>query len=276
MISSCRGAKVALKKGDKSSSRRSQVRTRLLSTIGAALLCALSVAEVQGPPQGGPPRGGPPQGMQRGPQMPPPNTRAVILMMPSVQAELQLSQTQVEQLRAVIHRPPPGGPAGGPSGGPGGGPPQGGQRGQGGPPQGGPPGGPDQRQREQAIDGQVRQILSQAQYRRYEQLSLQHAGPVAIGSPEIAEKVGVSGEQLEQIRQIARAAMPPPPGPGQGPGRGASQQGQGGPPPNPEEMRRRMHEAREKAGREILAVLTPAQREKWNSLLGAQFTFDRP
>jgi len=43
-----------------------------------------------------------------------------------------------------------------------------------------------------------------------------------------------------------------------------------------EKRRKEMEAQREKVGKEILAVLTAKQREKWDSMQGKKFTFKPP
>lgn len=104
-------------------------------------------------------------------------------------------------------------------------------------------------------------ILNEAQRKRLRELELQWQGPMALTNPEIAQQLGLTQEQQAKIRGIMQEtfqAMRPQPGqPGQFGGR-------------MEEMQK----AREQAEKKILEVLTPAQHEKWQQMLGKPFEFE--
>jgi hypothetical protein len=149
----------------------------------------------------------------------------------------------------------------------------------------------DPQQREQ-MEQRIREILSEAQYKRYRELTLQQMGPQALSDKKVADEVGLSEEQVERIRDIMRNNRPQG-GPGQGGfgGGGQGQRGQGGQggqggfggggqgqrgqfdPQQMEQMRQQMQAQREKVAKEILAVLTSAQRAKWDAMLGKKFDF---
>ncbi|MBS1715167.1 MAG: hypothetical protein JST30_12610 [Armatimonadetes bacterium] len=259
-----------------------------------AIVCALAIGTIvqaqQGFGQAGPPQGQRGGFQQRGPRMMMggPN----ILMMPDVQAELKLTADQKQKLADLFPArqgggqfggPPQGGPGGPPQGGGQfGGPPQGGPGGPpqgggqfGGPPQGGPggppqgggqfggppqggPGGPD------PMDAKVKEILNADQYARYKELQLQWRGAGAISQPDVADKLGLTDDQREQVRAAMDAARPQPP-----------QGGQGGP-PDFEAMQKQMAEAKARSEKQILAVLTVDQRAKWQQMLGRPFKFAQP
>jgi hypothetical protein len=251
-----------------------------------------------GPGQGpGGQRGpGGPGGMQRGPAGP------RLLMHPDVQKELKLTDEQKQQLGRLMPPMGPGGPGGfGPGGGGPGGPPQGGgfsggqqrgqggppqgggfgggqQRGQGGPPQGGGfgggqqrgqggpggPGGPGFGQDQGEMEKKIQEILTDDQYKRYKEIELQVQGAPAVLRPDVSQKLGITEEQRQQIRQILesnRPQMQPP---------------QGGDRPDPEKMRAEMEKRREEMNKKVLAVLTADQRSKWQTMLGKPFKLTQP
>jgi hypothetical protein len=239
--------------------------------------------------QGGPPEGGMqggPGGMRGGrPQGP------MILRDPKVQTELKLNEGQIGQIQEALQElRPQGGPGG--QGGAGQGQGQGGRgqggRGQGGGGQqgqggfggggqGGPPGGgrggmidPEVMQQ---FEAKLKTILNEGQFSRYQQLALQSAGPQAFMQPPVVDKLGLSEEQLEQMRGIMEANRPPMgqggPG-GQGGGQGGfGGGGQGQPPQDPAEMKARD----EKLMKDLLAVLTSSQKSTWQSMIGEKFEF---
>lgn len=104
-------------------------------------------------------------------------------------------------------------------------------------------------------------VLTDAQRKRLRELELQWQGPIALTDPEVAKQVGLTEEQQAKIRGIVQEtfqSLRPQPGqPGGAPGA------------RMEEFRK----AREQAEKKILEVLTPAQREKWQQMLGKPFEF---
>lgn len=246
-----------------------------LAALGACL--AMGQGDVQGGPppfQQGPPPAGPggQGGMRRAPR-PGMMGGPGMLMRPDVQKELKLSQDQIDRLREAMPPPPnfggpgQGGPGqGGPEGGPGrggqAGPPPPGARGpgQGGPGFRGPR--PEDRQLEEKVKG----ILTETQFARYEQLKLQMRGAGVIGSPEIADKLGLSDDQRGRIREIFENDRPPMPPP----------LTDGGERPDPQRMRDEMRKHREEIEGKVLAVLTKDQRAKWDAMIGKPFKFEQP
>ncbi|AIE85253.1 hypothetical protein OP10G_1885 [Fimbriimonas ginsengisoli Gsoil 348] len=265
----------------------------------------------------------------------------MILMIPQVRKELGLSEEQVDQIREAFHLPefmgndgppPPeggfgGGGFGGGPGGPGG---QGGPgRGPGRPGQGGPEGGfggpggqgrgPEGRGgqgRKREEDTKLKGILSERQFARYQQISLQMEGPGAIVRPEHAKALGLSEDQVDEIHEILDRNRPRgnrgPDGPGGGfggpgrpggqggpgwggeggPGGGPGRPGQGGPgggfggpggPGGPGAEGgfggpppQENEAQRRRVNDEIMKVLTDGQRDKWKSMLGKPFELKRP
>jgi hypothetical protein len=102
-------------------------------------------------------------------------------------------------------------------------------------------------------------ILNDEQRTRLKQITLQIAGPAAFGSPEVADKLGISDEQQKSIEEIQSA--------------------------NREEMRslfqdadgdraaafRKMQAARQATEEKLKGVLTDEQKTKWDELVGKKF-----
>ena len=264
-----------------------------LATLALGLAISAGVIAQGPPPPGGPGGfgGGPGQhggpGMQRGGMNMGPN----LILAPEVVAELHLSDAQVEQLKKLF--PPmgpgrgpggPGGPGGHGQGGPGGPPPGGGQGGFGGPPpppgqggfggppQGGPgghgqggPGGPGRPGMGRNWDGELKKILDEGQFRRWKQIELQVQAPMVLLRPDVAEKLGISEEQAQQLHEALMSLRPPQP-----------PQGQDGPPSQEqmEQMHKKMQEHRQQAMQKALSVLSGQQRQTWADMTGKPFKFD--
>lgn len=286
------------------------MKRRVTMMMLAALMAVSVFAQGPGQGQGGPgqgPRGG--QQGQGGMRMAPGGGMAFFLLLQrDVQTELKMTATQVDQIQKLLAPGAPGGPQGGQRGGTGQGQGQGqgGQRGGAGQGQGqgGQRGGAGQGQgqggqrggfggspeEQQRIEREVTKILNAGQFTRFEQLSLQRRGPTAMLDPKVSQKLGLSQQQLDQMRKILEENRPQfggPGGPGRGQGgqrggagqgqgqggqRGGAGQGQG----NFEEMRKQMEAQREELNKKLLAVLTSNQRNTWNSMLGQPFKFQQP
>lgn len=168
-----------------------------------------------------------------------------MLQLPAVQTELKLTETQKTQIQQLLeaNRPQMGG----------------GQRGGGG--QGFDP--EAMRQQRERMEAEIKKILNEEQYARYQQLSLQQQGPSALARPEIAKEVGLSEAQQNQIRQIQQAQQEAMRSMMQGGGGGGDRQA----------MMQQMQAMREETDKKILAVLNSDQRAKWDSMLGKPFNF---
>lgn len=121
---------------------------------------------------------------------------------------------------------------------------------------------PDQRRQRMA---ELRQkndptsVLTETQKKRLRELELQWQGPTALMNPEIAQEVGLTQEQRTKIMGILQEQF-----------QGMRERFQQGGSPDPQALEK----AREEVEKKILEVLTPAQRQKWDQMLGKPFTFE--
>jgi hypothetical protein len=112
---------------------------------------------------------------------------------------------------------------------------------------------------EQAV-ARVAKILDAKQFQRFEQLRVQREGLSALGRPDVATKLGLTDDQEAKIRTLQERAR---------------SRARGGPNQSDEDRRAnftRMQQQREKMQADILAVLTDAQKTKWEELKGKEFT----
>jgi serine/threonine protein kinase len=110
-------------------------------------------------------------------------------------------------------------------------------------------------------EGEITSVLTPAQLARLRQLALQARGPDAFRDPELLTQLKVTPEQRERLRALD-------PGPRGGPPDGRPGGFRGGPGgPGGPRRGRPLDDA--------LAVLTPAQRTRWEALTGAPFQFER-
>jgi Spy/CpxP family protein refolding chaperone len=107
------------------------------------------------------------------------------------------------------------------------------------------------------IEGRVQGVLKPEQFDRLKQLELQQrmrqgggGAGAALLDGELAEKLGITEEQKEQMRTKAEEARA--------------------------EMTEKMNAARKEAEAKVLAVLTPAQREQLTALMGTDFALPEP
>ncbi len=101
-------------------------------------------------------------------------------------------------------------------------------------------------------------VLNDTQKKRLRELELQWTGPVALMNPEVAKEVGLTTEQQSKIQGIIQEQM-----------QAMREQFQGGGQPGAN-----FQQMREQVEKRILEVLTPAQRQKWQEMLGKPFQFE--
>ncbi|MBC7818572.1 MAG: hypothetical protein IAG10_16920, partial [Planctomycetaceae bacterium] len=111
-------------------------------------------------------------------------------------------------------------------------------------------------------------LLSETQRRRTEQLKLQQQGVRAFSTAAVAEKLGLTQAQRDEIAKLNRTSS------SFGRDRTTNNDGQNTSAADRfqqlrESSSRRSAETREK----ILAVLTPEQKAKWSELTGEPFLF---
>lgn len=231
---------------------------------------------------------------------------ARLLRIDVVQKDLDLIDDQKTELASLIQDRGPGGP-GGPGGGPGG--PGGGP--------GGRPGGfgdlsgEELRERmnemREQMDARGKEIMAKLdevllpyQMDRLKQIALQSRGVQAFGDPEVADAIGLTREQRDEIRTIQEKAgesmrermqarfgggrdggrrpggrpdgdRPEGERPdGERPERGPPPGGAGGPGGGFEAMREQFAAARKETETAVMAVLTDEQKTKYNELIGAK------
>lgn len=199
----------------------------------AAVVATLTLAAGFALGQGGGPRG--PGGMGRG----------GLFQNDAVKKELKLTADQIKKIEALNQ----GGPGG--QRGPGAGQAQG-QR--------------DPQARAKAAaerDAKIKGILNAAQYKRYHELRLQQMGPLALGDPETAKKLGLNKTQQDKIAEIQGKVM-----------ESLRAQFQGGGQPDRAKLMAAVEKARAEANTKVLAVLTAAQKKSWTEMLGKPFKFN--
>ncbi len=201
--------------------------------VTAAALTSLALAQQPGRPRQQP-------GFGLGGRMMGANLGAMLLMREDVQKELNLSQTQkvkLEQMRQEFE--------------------QARQELRNLPPE-------QRRERMQELRQKYdpTSVLTDAQRKRLRELELQWQGPFALADPEVARQVGLTQEQQTKIRGIVQETF-----------QSMRERVQPGQPGQPGAFQQEFQKAREQAEKRILEVLTPAQREKWEQMLGKPFEF---
>ena len=110
----------------------------------------------------------------------------------------------------------------------------------------------------------IAMILEAKQVERLAQLRLQSEGVAALARADVAQKVGLSDEQRQKIEKTQKdledlwRSM-----------RNASQEER-------QQAFSNMREQREKANGDILAMLSPAQKDSWDKIQGKKFEFPQP
>lgn len=137
-------------------------------------------------------------------------------------------------------------------------------------------------ERAKQAEDALKAILNDQQFARYNELRLQRQGVMALTRSEVSDKLGLTAEQKAKLEELRpNRGGPGAGGPGAGgPGAGGrpnrDNAGQGGQRPDFQALMAEARERREKQEAEILAVLTPDQKAKWDSMLGKKFDFPQP
>jgi serine/threonine protein kinase len=112
-----------------------------------------------------------------------------------------------------------------------------------------------------AAERKLAEVLTAQQDERLRQIARQMRGVPALLDPETSETLGLTDKQFESIQALlAKAHARRRRGPGK-PGNG--------PPPHPRSRRPEMD--RKQFQEQVLAVLTPEQRDTWQQMLGEPF-----
>jgi len=122
------------------------------------------------------------------------------------------------------------------------------------------------RERGEATQKALGEILTADQQKRLKQIGLQMRGTEALGDEETATALNLSADQKDKIRTIrdeARAAMRAQ----------FENRGQGG---DREEQRKKFEEQRTATQQKLTAVLTAEQQATWKSLQGEPFKGELP
>lgn len=135
-------------------------------------------------------------------------------------------------------------------------------------------------------ESQVLAVLTDEQKARLEELRLQWRGPLALAEPKVADKVGlrpdaraeigriaaeyekVKSEVMQSLAQVQEAVSP------DGTQRSVAVRLDTSELERPlSPLRKRLQRAKKSAEEKILALLQPEERERWDALCGAPFTF---
>ena len=114
-------------------------------------------------------------------------------------------------------------------------------------------------------DETIKSVLDEKQQQRFAELRIQRDGAGSLARAEIAEKLGLDQAQKDQVKKIRADNAPT--------NRPNFQNA------TAEELQKFATEARErreKINTALLAVLTSAQKESFEKLQGAKFTFPQP
>jgi len=123
-------------------------------------------------PQSGPPNAGPTGGAPALRSINKPNERGRLLEMPAVQEDLQLTDAQKDQLKALLAKKADSTVQTTPVN----------------------------------VNQQIKEILTKDQLKRLEQIRLQIAGLMAVVQPRIAKKLELTDQQTQQIQTLVQKA----------------------------------------------------------------------
>jgi hypothetical protein len=176
-----------------------------------------------------------------------------MLMIPEVQKELKLEETQVELIRGVAEQRPQGNRGGGEdfrnlS--------------------------PEERQkrieafraeaekRQAEQEKKIAEVLDAKQLARYKQLKFQQAGIRGLGQKDLATALKLTADQQQKVQAALEAE-----------GTAFRAMFQGDQRPDRDTLQAKMTEIRTGTEAKLNAVLTPAQKTQYTGLLGAPFKF---
>ncbi len=119
---------------------------------------------------------------------------------------------------------------------------------------------------QEELASMLKDTLKEDQVKRLHQLELQQAGALALfhGGPEIAKALKITDDQRKQFMQIVQdmqKRIEP-----------LIQEAQSG--GDPEEIRPKVLKIRKDHEDKIVALLTDAQRTRWNEMIGKPFALD--
>jgi serine/threonine protein kinase len=132
-------------------------------------------------------------------------------------------------------------------------------------------------------ESEVAQLLTPNQFRRFKEIALQQRGPLAFTDTDVAASLGLTAAQKRKIREIVEGVGRRPPR-FQPPGGGPRRRGPQEPPWEPPGERPRKRPEQRPAGpfrdswkkalEQILALLKPEQKRKWQELTGEPFAVE--
>lgn len=105
-------------------------------------------------------------------------------------------------------------------------------------------------------------VLNETQKKRLREIELQAMGAFALLQPEVADELKLTQEQRSKLQGVVMQSMQQMREQFQGGGFG---QGQGA---------QQMQQMREQMEKQMLEVLTPAQRQQWQQMQGKPFQFE--
>ncbi len=126
--------------------------------------------------------------------------------------------------------------------------------------------------RAESMKKQLAEILDQDQLKRLRQIGLQQAGPAALMQPAVAEAVGLTEKQKEEIQEIQRKTQEKSQSLWQE-ARGGNREDRGA---QFEQLRQKSREIREEGEKQAMAVLKPEQKQKLGEMMGEPFELERP
>jgi hypothetical protein len=108
----------------------------------------------------------------------------------------------------------------------------------------------------------IKTVLDEKQQKRLAELRIQREGAAALARAEVAEKVGLDAAQKDKVKKIQADNTP-----------ATRANFQNATPEERQKLIAEARERREKTNKELLAVLTSAQKESFEKLQGTKFTF---
>src|SRR5262245_2486710 len=107
----------------------------------------------------------------------------------------------------------------------------------------------------------LEKALKKEQYERFQQIDLAQRGPIAVTSKEVAQKIGLTKEQRQKVREISRELNETI--------RKLREDNKG------DELREKIAKSRAEAAGKVTDVLTKEQKKTWKEMLGKTFDLSK-
>ncbi len=108
------------------------------------------------------------------------------------------------------------------------------------------------------MDSFLKEILKEEQFKRFQQLELQHGGPGSLGRPDVVKALKITQAQMQQFMVVVQDL--------QSKTEPLMKEAQSG--GNPQAIRSKVIQLREEHEAKMEIILSDTQRKQWKEMLG--------